>query len=70
MNALVAGKGKLKLLLCGHACGRRMNGGSKAYQPKREQRRNFAPALFWRHALWWDLVDFMHRVAVLLVQLA
>jgi len=37
MNALVAGKAKLKLALCGHICGLRSTSVAQAHQSVRQQ---------------------------------
>ncbi|MCE2646336.1 MAG: hypothetical protein LW835_14215 [Burkholderiaceae bacterium] len=61
MNALVAGKAKLKLTLRSPPCGRAKVGAAKADEPICEQRRDLAPTLLGGHPVGGYLVDFMHR---------
>jgi len=61
MKALVAGEAKLKLALCGAACGLSEYGLAQSDQAVRQQRRDLLPALLRRHPVGGKVVDRAHR---------
>jgi hypothetical protein len=70
MNALVTGEAKLKLALSDHICGLSIACCAQADEPSCQQGGGLGSTLLCGHHLGWVVVDFMHWLPILSVQLA